>query len=73
MWRGRLELVLSRIDHLQNLANARAVAPVVSKIRQPDDPGLGIELNEDQMEEKLGHDWDRPKTYHSDDGSVVNC
>lgn len=38
----------------------------------PDDPGLGIELDRDQLEEKLGHDWENPKTYDPDDGSVVN-
>lgn len=38
----------------------------------PEGPGLGIELDEDQLEEKLGHDWDNPKTYNPNDGSVVN-
>jgi galactonate dehydratase len=38
----------------------------------PEGPGLGIELDEDQLEDKIGHDWDNPETYDSDDGSVVN-
>lgn len=38
----------------------------------PEGPGLGIELDEDQLEDKIGHDWNNPKTYDSDDGSVVN-
>ncbi len=38
----------------------------------PEDPGLGIELDRDQLEDKLGHDWENPKTYDADDGSVVN-
>jgi galactonate dehydratase len=38
----------------------------------PEGLGLGIELDEDQLEDKLGHDWNYPKTYDADDGSVVN-
>lgn len=38
----------------------------------PEGPGLGIELDMDQLEDKRGHDWDNPKTYDADDGSVVN-
>jgi galactonate dehydratase len=38
----------------------------------PDGPGLGIELDEDQMADKIGHDWRNPETYDEDDGSVVD-
>lgn len=38
----------------------------------PTGPGLGIELDMDKMEDKLGHDWENPNTYDADDGSVVN-
>lgn len=38
----------------------------------PTGPGLGIELDEDQMADKIGHDWRNPETYHPDDGSVVD-
>ena len=38
----------------------------------PEGLGLGIELDEDQLEDKLGHDWNNTKTYDADDGSVVN-
>lgn len=38
----------------------------------PTGPGLGIELDEDQLADKLGHDWKNPETYNSLDGSVVD-
>jgi len=38
----------------------------------PTAPGLGIELDDDAMEDKIDHDWRNPETYHPDDGSVVD-
>ena len=38
----------------------------------PRGPGLGIELDEDAVAEKIGHDWPNPETYDADDGSVVD-
>ncbi|MEO6286231.1 MAG: galactonate dehydratase [Dyadobacter sp.] len=38
----------------------------------PTKPGLGIELDEDQLKEKIGHDWKNPETYNALDGSVVD-
>jgi galactonate dehydratase len=38
----------------------------------PTGPGLGIELDEVAMKDKLGHDWRNPETYDPDDGSVVD-
>ncbi|HKJ66527.1 MAG TPA: galactonate dehydratase [bacterium] len=38
----------------------------------PTKPGLGIELDEDQLADKIGHDWQNPQTYDPDDGSVVD-
>jgi galactonate dehydratase len=38
----------------------------------PTGPGLGIELDEEAMKDKLGHDWRSPETYDPDDGSVVD-
>ena len=38
----------------------------------PRRPGLGIELDEEQMKDKIGHDWRNPETYDGDDGSVVD-
>lgn len=38
----------------------------------PTKPGLGIELDEDQMKDKIGHDWKNPETYDKLDGSVVD-
>jgi galactonate dehydratase len=41
-------------------------------IELPTEPGLGIELDEDAMEDKIDHDWKNPQTYHPDDNSVVD-
>lgn len=38
----------------------------------PTAPGLGIELDEQAMADKIGHDWRNPETYDADDGSVVD-
>ena len=38
----------------------------------PKGPGLGIELDEDAIAEKLGHEWRNPETYLETDGSVVD-
>jgi galactonate dehydratase len=38
----------------------------------PTGPGLGIELDEEAMKDKIGHDWRNPETYDQDDGSVVD-
>jgi galactonate dehydratase len=38
----------------------------------PTGPGLGIELDDDAVAEKLGHDWRSTEAYDEDDGSVVD-
>lgn len=38
----------------------------------PIGPGLGIELDEEALKDKIGHDWKNPETYDADDGSVVD-
>lgn len=38
----------------------------------PTAPGLGIELDENALADKIGHDWRNPETYDPDDGSVVD-
>ncbi|MGF7218872.1 galactonate dehydratase [Spirosoma lacussanchae] len=38
----------------------------------PQGPGLGIELDDAQLKDKLGHDWKNPETYNALDGSVVD-
>jgi len=38
----------------------------------PTGPGLGIELDENALADKLDHDWRDPETYDRDDGSVVD-
>jgi galactonate dehydratase len=41
-------------------------------IRVPTGPGLGIELDEAKLADKLGHDWRNAETYDPNDGSVVD-
>jgi galactonate dehydratase len=38
----------------------------------PTGPGLGIELDEDALANKIDHDWRNRETYDEDDGSVVD-
>ena len=38
----------------------------------PTGPGLGIELDENAMADKIGHEWRNPESYDADDGSVVD-
>ena len=38
----------------------------------PGGPGLGVELDEEALGEKMGHDWKSSETYDVDDGSVVD-
>ena len=35
-------------------------------------PGLGIELDEDAIANKIDHDWKNPESYLQDDDSVVD-
>src|SRR5216684_1948546 len=38
----------------------------------PTGPGLGIELDENALADKIGHDWKNRELYDADDGSVVD-
>jgi galactonate dehydratase len=38
----------------------------------PTGPGLGIELDENALADKIGHDWRNQESYDADDGSVVD-
>lgn len=38
----------------------------------PTDPGLGVEIDEDAIKDKIGHDWKNPESYNALDGSVVD-
>jgi galactonate dehydratase len=38
----------------------------------PAAPGLGIELDEEAMADKIGHDWRNPETYDPDDGTPID-
>jgi galactonate dehydratase len=41
-------------------------------VKVPQGPGLGIELDDAQLADKIGHDWRDKETYDPDDGSVVD-
>jgi galactonate dehydratase len=50
-------------------------SPFVAKdgfIELPTGPGLGIELDEDALEDRIDHDWRNPERYDPDDNSVVD-
>ncbi len=38
----------------------------------PTEPGLGIELDEHALVDKIGHDWKNRELYDADDGSVLD-
>lgn len=38
----------------------------------PTGPGLGIELDDNAMADKIGHDWKNREEYDADDGSVMD-
>jgi galactonate dehydratase len=38
----------------------------------PTAPGLGIELDEEAMADKIGHDWRNQESYHPDDGAAID-
>jgi len=38
----------------------------------PTGPGLGVELDDNLMADKIGHDWRNQESYDADDGSVVD-
>src|SRR5262245_23697565 len=38
----------------------------------PTGPGLGVELDENALADKIGHDWRNRQSYDADDGSVVD-
>jgi hypothetical protein len=41
-------------------------------VRIPTKPGLGIELDDKLMADKIGHDWQNAETYLETDGSVTD-
>jgi galactonate dehydratase len=41
-------------------------------VELPTAPGLGIELDENALADKLNHDWRSPELYQQDDGSVTD-
>ena len=41
-------------------------------VELPTGPGLGIELDEDALEDQIDHDWRNPERYDPDDHSVID-
>ncbi len=41
-------------------------------VELPTKPGLGIELDDNAIADKIDHDWRNPETYDEDDGSVLD-
>lgn len=41
-------------------------------VRIPEAPGLGVELDDNQIADKVDHDWRNRETYDVNDGSVVD-
>ncbi len=41
-------------------------------LKLPTGPGLGIELDDNAMADKIGHDWKNQESYDAEDGSVVD-
>ena len=58
-----------------NLGDGYITKPFVVKkgyIDVPTGPGLGIELDENALADKIGHDWKNPQSYDAHDGSVTD-
>jgi galactonate dehydratase len=41
-------------------------------VELPTKPGLGVELDDNAMADKIDHDWHNPEAYDEDDGSVTD-
>lgn len=41
-------------------------------VELPTKPGLGIELDEEAIKDKIGHDWRNPAPFHPDDGAAID-
>jgi len=41
-------------------------------VELPTGPGLGIDLDEEALADKMGHDWHNPESYDPDDGTAVD-
>ncbi|MDE0020893.1 MAG: galactonate dehydratase [Candidatus Poribacteria bacterium] len=41
-------------------------------VELPTAPGLGVELDEEALADKIDHDWKNPRAYLEEDGSVVD-
>ena len=58
-----------------SLGNGYLKKPFVVKngyLDLPTGPGLGIELDENALASKIGHDWKNREAYDADDGSVMD-
>jgi galactonate dehydratase len=58
-----------------NLGDGYLKQPFVVKsgyVDVPTGPGLGITVDEEQLKDKIGHDWQNQESYFAPDGSVVD-
>jgi galactonate dehydratase len=58
-----------------NLGEGYLKTPFVVKdghVDVPTGPGLGIEIDEAALADKIGHDWENQQSYDPNDGSVVD-
>ena len=58
-----------------NLGQGYLKTPFVVKdgyVDVPTGPGLGIEIDEEALADKIGHDWENQQSYDPNDGSVVD-
>jgi hypothetical protein len=72
-WLSRLTESRPKANAIQTRAGtsvpARRVYPASSNSRPS---RLGIELDENALAGKLGHDWKNPEAYDADDGAVMD-
>lgn len=56
---------VSRRSAIQSFLASAAAFPIAAHAR-------GVELDENELADKIGHDWKNPETYDANDGSVVD-
>ena len=76
-WKSSLERLRENINHafekyLSRLKRTELSEDDFSLPDWLDSFGYGIELDENAMADKIGHDWKNREEYDKDDGSVVD-
>ena len=67
----RISCVRNRSRSARAISRSRSKSAKAISICRPG-PGLGIELDENAMADKIGHDWRNQESYDAEDGSVVD-